>query len=144
MEVRRGDGRSLLLDASTDIEVVVRQSVFDACGFARRNLDGLHDLADLVAVDRDLTLEAHNVLVLGRTDRDLADRLFVEVTLGNDELDRARRIASANRDFEPSCGRVKRDLKLSERVYSCECGYTAERDYNAALNLRDTERYKIA
>jgi putative transposase len=42
------------------------------------------------------------------------------------------------------CGRVKCDLKLSERVYSCECGYTADRDYNAALNLRDTERYKIA
>ena len=42
------------------------------------------------------------------------------------------------------CGRVKRGLKLSERVYSCECGYTADRDYNAALNLRDTERYKIA
>ena len=42
------------------------------------------------------------------------------------------------------CGRVKRDLKLSERVYSCECGYTADRDYNAALNLRDTERYKLA
>ncbi len=42
------------------------------------------------------------------------------------------------------CGRVKRDLKLSERVYACECGYTADRDYNAALNLRDTERYKIA
>ena len=42
------------------------------------------------------------------------------------------------------CGRVKRDLKLSERVYSCDCGYVADRDYNAALNLRDTERYKIA
>ena len=42
------------------------------------------------------------------------------------------------------CGRVKRGLKLSERVYSCECGYTADRDYNAALNLRNTERYKIA
>ena len=42
------------------------------------------------------------------------------------------------------CGRIKRDLKLSERVYSCECGYVADRDYNAALNLRDTERYKIA
>lgn len=42
------------------------------------------------------------------------------------------------------CGRVKCDLKLSERVYSCECGYTADRDYNAALNLRDTERYKLA
>ena len=36
------------------------------------------------------------------------------------------------------CGRVRRGLKLSER------GYTADRDYNAALNLRDTERYKIA
>ena len=41
------------------------------------------------------------------------------------------------------CGHVKSELKLSERVYSCECGYTADRDYNAALNLRDTERYKI-
>ena len=40
------------------------------------------------------------------------------------------------------CGYVKRDLKLSERVYECpECGAVMDRDYNAAENLRDCERY---
>ena len=43
-----------------------------------------------------------------------------------------------------NCGCVKHDLKLSDRVYVCNCGFVADRDYNAALNLRDTERYKIA
>ena len=42
------------------------------------------------------------------------------------------------------CGAVKKDLKLSDRVYRCSCGYTADRDYNAALNLRDAVTYKIA
>ena len=35
------------------------------------------------------------------------------------------------------CGAVKKDLKLSDRVYKCTCGYTADRDYNASKNLRD-------
>jgi len=42
------------------------------------------------------------------------------------------------------CGRIKKDLKLSDRRYSCECGYVAERDYNASLNLRDAKTYKTA
>ena len=42
------------------------------------------------------------------------------------------------------CGHVKKDLKLSDREYICECGYHADRDYNASLNLRDAETYKIA
>lgn len=43
------------------------------------------------------------------------------------------------------CGYVKRDLKLSERTYICpECGNTIDRDYQAALNLRDVKEYKIA
>ena len=42
------------------------------------------------------------------------------------------------------CGNIKRDLKLSDREYVCECGYHADRDYNASLNLRDAEIYKIA
>lgn len=34
------------------------------------------------------------------------------------------------------CGHKKIDLKLSDRVYHCDkCGYTADRDYNASLNL---------
>lgn len=42
------------------------------------------------------------------------------------------------------CGRIKKDLKLSDREYVCECGYHADRDFNASLNLRDTETYKVA
>lgn len=42
------------------------------------------------------------------------------------------------------CGHVKKDLKLSDREYVCECGYRADRDYNASLNLRDAKSYKIA
>ena len=42
------------------------------------------------------------------------------------------------------CGCIKKDLKLSDREYICECGYHADRDYNASLNLRDAISYKIA
>lgn len=43
------------------------------------------------------------------------------------------------------CGYVNKDLKLSDRVYICpECGYAENRDYNASLNLKDCEIYKIA
>ena len=42
------------------------------------------------------------------------------------------------------CGTVKKDLKLSDREYRCECGYHEDRDYNASLNLRDAISYKIA
>ena len=41
------------------------------------------------------------------------------------------------------CGCIKKDLKLSDREYICECGYHADRDYNAALNLRDAITYEI-
>ena len=42
------------------------------------------------------------------------------------------------------CGTIKKDLKLSDREYICECGYHADRDFNASLNLRDAKTYKIA
>ena len=43
------------------------------------------------------------------------------------------------------CGCIKSDLKLSDRVYTCsECGYTADRDFNASLNLKDCQIYQIA
>ena len=42
------------------------------------------------------------------------------------------------------CGSVKKNLKLSDRIYRCECGYVADRDFNAALNLKDAKTYKIA
>ncbi|BAG09190.1 RNA-guided endonuclease InsQ/TnpB family protein [Finegoldia magna] len=44
-----------------------------------------------------------------------------------------------------SCGSIKKDLKLSDRIYKCPtCGEIIDRDLNASLNLRDTTSYKIA
>ena len=42
------------------------------------------------------------------------------------------------------CGSIRKNLKISDRIYRCECGYVADRDLNAALNLKDAKTYKIA
>lgn len=34
------------------------------------------------------------------------------------------------------CGNIKKDLKLSDRTYVCECGNVIDRDYQASLNLK--------
>ena len=43
-----------------------------------------------------------------------------------------------------ACGRIKRDLKLKNRIYQCECGLELDRDLNAAINLKNAPEYKIA
>lgn len=35
-----------------------------------------------------------------------------------------------------SCGLIKEDLELSDRVFICECGYKNDRDVNASLNIK--------
>ena len=42
------------------------------------------------------------------------------------------------------CGAVRKDLKLSDRIFKCDCGYTEDRDFNATLNLRDAMTYEVA
>ena len=42
------------------------------------------------------------------------------------------------------CGEIKKDLKLSDRVYKCSCGFVIDRDLNASINLRNAKEYKIA
>lgn len=34
------------------------------------------------------------------------------------------------------CGNIKKDLKLSDRIYKCECGNIMDRDFQASLNLK--------
>ena len=34
------------------------------------------------------------------------------------------------------CGNIKKDLKLSDRIYKCECGNVINRDFQASLNLK--------
>lgn len=50
--------------------------------------------------------------------------------------------ATAYRYFPSSkmcciCKSIKKDLKLSDRVYHCVCGNVIDRDYQASINLRD-------
>uniref|UniRef100_UPI001E374700 transposase n=1 Tax=Clostridium haemolyticum TaxID=84025 RepID=UPI001E374700 len=42
------------------------------------------------------------------------------------------------------CGAIKKDLKLSDRVYKCNCGLVIDRDLNASINLANVKKYKIA
>ena len=39
------------------------------------------------------------------------------------------------------CGKIKKDLKLKDRVYKCSCGLNIDRDLNASINLY---KYKSA
>ena len=44
-----------------------------------------------------------------------------------------------------NCGSYKVDLKLSQRVYHCEhCKIQIDRDFNASLNIAQTDRYTLA
>ena len=35
----------------------------------------------------------------------------------------------------PVCGKLKKDITLADRVYSCSCGYSEDRDVHAARNM---------
>ncbi len=35
----------------------------------------------------------------------------------------------------PHCGKLKKDIKLSDRIYECSCGYREDRDIHAARNM---------
>jgi putative transposase len=43
-----------------------------------------------------------------------------------------------------SCGSSKKELSLKERVYTCDCGISLDRDLNAALNLRNLIEYRAS
>ena len=58
------------------------------------------------------------------------------------EYEKTKKMIKVDRFFPSSkkcckCGRIKKELKLSERVYHCECGNEMDRDCNAAINIRE-------
>ena len=53
-------------------------------------------------------------------------------------------VVLANRFYPSSktcnkCGLIKSNLKLSDRMFVCDCGHVDDRDLNASKNLRDYE-----
>ena len=59
--------------------------------------------------------------------------------------EQGKKLVKVDRYFPSSkkcskCGKVKKELKLSERIYRCECGNIMDRDKNAAINIREEAR----
>jgi len=63
---------------------------------------------------------------------------YKSVWQGEDFLLADRFFPSTKKCSNPTCGNVKEEMELSERIYVCEkreCGLSIDRDLNAALNL---------
>lgn len=43
-----------------------------------------------------------------------------------------------------SCGQIKEDLQLSDRMYSCDCGLEIDRDLNASINIKTVGTTELA
>ena len=61
----------------------------------------------------------------------------------------AKELVKVDRFFPSSkkcskCGKIKKELKLSERVYRCTCGNEMDRDRNAAINIREEARRMLS
>lgn len=96
-----------------------------------------------VIVIEDINLqEMSNKLNLGKSVNDLGFGLFKSY-LKYKSIEHNCLIIEADRWFPSSktcssCGCINKNLKLSEREWVCPgCGQTHDRDFNAALNLRD-------
>jgi putative transposase len=102
-----------------------------------------HSLAaeyDAVCVE-DLDMKAMSrSLHFGKSVMDNANGRFRRIL--QEKLERqGKAFVKADRFFPSSkrcsrCGKIRKDLQLSDRIYECECGYKEDRDVNAAVNLR--------
>ena len=113
--------------------------------------DHLHKLSrkiadsyDAVAVE-DIDMKAMGqCLHFGKSVQDNGYGLFREM-LDYKLAWQGKKMVKVDRFFPSSkkcckCGRIKKELKLSERVYHCECGNEMDRDHNAAINIREEAR----
>ncbi len=106
----------------------------------------LHQVSNALVKTHDrLVIEDLNVsgmLANHRLARAIADASWAEFArlLGYKQVWRGGELIVADRWYPssrlcPACGAVNRGLTLADRVFSCSCGYHADRDVNAAVNL---------
>ena len=111
----------------------------------------LHELSDYLTKNFDvITIEDLNVkgMVKNRKlSRAISDAGFGYLRHKIEYKAKLRNcvVVVANRFFPSSktcscCGKIKENLTLSDRVFSCECGFSADRDLNAARNLEQYGR----
>ena len=120
----------------------------EEAGFFRNHLHKLSrkiaDSYDAVAVE-DIDMKAMGqCLHFGKSVQDNGYGLFREM-LDYKLAWQGKKMVKVDRFFPSSkkcckCGRIKKELRLSERVYHCECGNEMDRDRNAAINIREEAR----
>ena len=102
------------------------------------------DSYDAVAVE-DIDMKAMGqCLHFGKSVQDNGYGMFREM-LDYKLAWKGKKMVKVDRFFPSSkkcckCGRIKKELKLSERVYRCACGNEMDRDRNAAINIREEAR----
>ena len=102
------------------------------------------DIYDVVGVE-DINMKAMSqCLNFGKSVMDNSFGMFRDILEYKLE-ERGKTLIKVDRFYPSSkkccvCGRVKKELKLSERVYRCECGNIMDRDKNAAINIREEAR----
>lgn len=110
-----------------------------------RRMDFLHKLSNAYVENYDkIVLEDLNIsgMVQGemnsKNTADSAWRIFIELLLYKAESANTEVVLIDPKDTSKQCSRcgVKTDKKLWQREHSCpSCGYTTDRDYNAAKNI---------
>lgn len=70
------------------------------------------------------------------------NKLIYKCFLNGIELRQVDRFYASSKTCS-ECGMVKKDLKLSDRIYRCDCGNIIDRDYNASINLKNAKEYRV-
>lgn len=102
------------------------------------------DEYDAVGVENIDMKAMSRCLHFGKSVMDNGYGMFRDI-LGYKLEEQGKRLVKVDRFFPSSkkcckCGKVKKELKLSERIYRCECGNVMDRDKNAAINIREEAR----
>lgn len=115
---------------------------------ANQRKDWIHKLSTQLADTYDyICIEDVNMqnmarsLKLGKSTNDNGFGMF-RTYLSYKLVERGKQMIKIDKWFPSSktcrfCGYVNKDLKLSDRVWACECGQVLNRDENAAINIRD-------
>ena len=108
--------------------------------------DWLHKLSNQLANEYDyICVEDINMqglaqsLILGKSTSDNGFGMFRDF-LKYKLFERGKQLIKINKWFPSSkmchvCGCINKDLKLSDRTWTCECGEVLNRDQNAAINI---------
>ena len=110
--------------------------------------DWIHKLSTELANEYDyICVEDINMqnmsqsLSLGKSTNDNGFGMFRTI-LGYKLQDRGKKLIKIDKWFPSSkmcrfCGNVNKDLTLADRVWTCSCGETLNRDENAAINIKN-------